>query len=428
MTFQSAPEDPEYTSEPKLLSPVSPKPLHYPVPENIPVLEKQIDQLFNQTATHMSEPTVSQTTGQTTQPVDTTIRDYISFTADDTAALSAPTSSISGGGVSMEEQAQSREATADKQMKLHLNTNSHQDIDVDHALALSNTKASHDSIPASSSTATIVAATPTVFPHDATSQSEPSQAHLALLPSAVPSEGDGASGVNYQSLLDSLSQSTSTAPNAEDVGMSNAASPPSTAQASALAPDALHSPSGSSAFAGLSAGLPPRPPPQEQPSIHPNYTHSSDIRDYHPHSHNPALLPSAPHTSPATYRPNAAPSQVYPAAPFQTAAPGANGLPPPPVASFQQPHPLPPAPAPTQSPMSQLRRQREMLESAREIKQAAGEALDDEDAPWTAERQRKYDQFLTEERRYVTEGNWEQFPNGSRLFVGMLYHVRGLVS
>lgn len=82
---------------------------------------------------------------------------------------------------------------------------------------------------------------------------------------------------------------------------------------------------------------------------------------------------------------------------------GANGLPAPPVASFQQ---------------------GVKLESQRERKQAAGETLDEDDQPWTPETQHRYDNFLTEERKYVTEGNWEQFPYGSRLFVGNLSSER----
>lgn len=41
-----------------------------------------------------------------------------------------------------------------------------------------------------------------------------------------------------------------------------------------------------------------------------------------------------------------------------------------------------------------------------------------EDRPWDAGVQRKYDNFIEEERKYVSEGRWEQFPNGARLFVG----------
>jgi hypothetical protein len=45
----------------------------------------------------------------------------------------------------------------------------------------------------------------------------------------------------------------------------------------------------------------------------------------------------------------------------------------------------------------------------------------DEDTPWGPEVQKKYDEFLRDERVYVTEGLWDRFPYGSRLFVGQ-YH------
>jgi nuclear polyadenylated RNA-binding protein 3 len=43
---------------------------------------------------------------------------------------------------------------------------------------------------------------------------------------------------------------------------------------------------------------------------------------------------------------------------------------------------------------------------------------DDVDKRWGPEVQRKYDAFLEQERKYVTEGLWDRFPNGSRLFIG----------
>lgn len=42
-----------------------------------------------------------------------------------------------------------------------------------------------------------------------------------------------------------------------------------------------------------------------------------------------------------------------------------------------------------------------------------------DEAPWAPEVQKKYDEFLQDERVYVTEGLWDRFPLGSRLFVGM---------
>jgi hypothetical protein len=60
------------------------------------------------------------------------------------------------------------------------------------------------------------------------------------------------------------------------------------------------------------------------------------------------------------------------------------------------------------------------IESRRESKMRDGRQPPPEDRPWDAEVQRKYDRFIEEERRYVSEGRWEMFPQGSRLFVGNL--------
>jgi hypothetical protein len=46
-----------------------------------------------------------------------------------------------------------------------------------------------------------------------------------------------------------------------------------------------------------------------------------------------------------------------------------------------------------------------------------------EDIRWPPEIQAEYDQFLHDERNYVTEGVWDRFPPGSRLFVGMILMI-----
>jgi hypothetical protein len=76
---------------------------------------------------------------------------------------------------------------------------------------------------------------------------------------------------------------------------------------------------------------------------------------------------------------------------------GANGLPPPPSASFQ--HGIPGYPLPSPS-LSQ-----------------PGNANDD-DGPFPPELEHPYEEFLQEERQNVTEAKWERFPDGSRLFIG----------
>jgi hypothetical protein len=41
-----------------------------------------------------------------------------------------------------------------------------------------------------------------------------------------------------------------------------------------------------------------------------------------------------------------------------------------------------------------------------------------DDGPFPPELERPYEEFLHDERINVSEGNWEKFPEGSRLFIG----------
>ncbi|GAB7352190.1 hypothetical protein MBLNU459_g2667t1 [Dothideomycetes sp. NU459] len=452
MNPQSPPQDPEYTSEPNVLSPVSPKPVHYPVPSNIPVLANQTDLAFNQTHAHMAEAAAQhqhshprphhQAGGQPTDEAGSSAAVVVpSATAPN--AVSEP-----GQPHAQPQQAWSRDggfrdetqgARADSELNNdhpnHASSDSHAAA-ATAAREPTQSQPSHDHRPRSTQTpsdSALPASNVTAQSHDAFLR-DFSYAEASGLTVGWPSGvGSNTGGVDYQTLLDNLSPATANAPQAEGLTVPTTASPssspaqPSPGSGSALSPTV--------GFGGLPASLPPRPPPQQQPSIHPNYTHTMDIRDYHPHSHAPGALPHAPPPSAAaaatstptttstTFRPNA--QLPFPAAPGQAASAGANGLPPPPVASFQQAQSqIDAVSAQSQSPASQAKQRQRELESQREIKQAAGEVLDDADAPWTPETQRLYDNFLGEERRYVTEGNWEQFPYGSRLFVGNLSSER----
>ncbi|KAK5126237.1 hypothetical protein LTR85_010472 [Meristemomyces frigidus] len=184
---------------------------------------------------------------------------------------------------------------------------------------------------------------------------------------------------------------------------------------------------------GLSAAppgaLPARPPPQEQPLIHPNYVHSQHIRDYHPHAAHSAFQPqpgqsgasgnvadpSSRNYVPPVYSPSSAsgaaaqtPQQFYPvqASPTSATPTIANNF----QSALQTPISAQGYPSMTNTP----------IESRRESKLAAGETPSADDRPWDASIQAKYDRFIEAERGYVSEGRWEQFPQGSRLFVGNL--------
>lgn len=182
------------------------------------------------------------------------------------------------------------------------------------------------------------------------------------------------------------------------------------------------------------SGLPPRPPPQEQPLINPNYAHSQHIRDYHPHAAHSASQPhghsgsqnnaadsnghsfAPPFGSPGA---NTQSSQGAPSgATYSPAVGGANG-------QAQGSHATSPASALSSLTPNQGTFPFQHAQSGSGSTSGAGAGRHagrrPEDRPWDAEVQRKYDRFLEEERRYVAEGRWEQFPQGSRLFVGEFY-------
>lgn len=213
-------------------------------------------------------------------------------------------------------------------------------------------------------------------------------------------------GVNYQTLLDNLSPPTATAPSAENITSITTAAP--SENTNPPRPSSVESPI---AALPIPAGLPPRPPPQEKPAIHPNYTPGEDIRSYHyPHSQT-----SNTHTSYSSQPSNSyRPSQGY-HHPAVGATVGANGLPPPPLATFQQP-----VPKPGQSQRSPRTEQNRPRGSSGRNGDKLGLSADKEEdeVPWSHDIERKYAQFLHDEAIYVAEGLWDRFPSGSRLFVG----------
>ncbi|SLM41203.1 RNA recognition motif domain [Lasallia pustulata] len=221
-------------------------------------------------------------------------------------------------------------------------------------------------------------------------------------------------GVNYQTLLDNLSPSTNTGPNAEHIISITTDSPTDTADT-----PTNNSANNPSAALPPAAGLPPRPPPQEKPAIHPNYTPGDDIRSYHlPRTQNTSANPTYTAQSSNSYRP----AQGFPHSIVAAGAPGTssapNGLPPPPLATFQQPPPN--ASQAHNSPSTQNFRQKDGSGKSEARSAVTADYDDDDVAPWPPEVQKKYDEFLRDERVFVTEGLWDRFPPGSRLFIGNL--------
>lgn len=210
--------------------------------------------------------------------------------------------------------------------------------------------------------------------------------------------GPNAAGVNFQTLLDNLSH------------------PPSDAATTGAAPSLVEGSSLHQAPTDESLQVLPTRSLQD-PSIHPHYASNDDLA-YH-------QLHPAPNTatSPAyaTQASNHAQQSFPPSMPPEGApgtGSGVGSLPPPPVASFQHTSASGADTQASQEALAQAAKKgRVEKQSVRTSKGA------DDDSPWGPEVQKKYDDFLHDERTYVTEGLWDRFPIGSRLFVGQFAHI-----
>ncbi|KAF7587005.1 hypothetical protein BBP40_007871 [Aspergillus hancockii] len=409
----------------KTLTPESPRPLHFAEPAKIPVLENQMDPVFNDTSTyekpesaflhidpssqygHYAGPgEVKGNYGSVQAPgqfqpqtqIQGSYHHYGSFPVED-GSMSKNTASSSHASLPSDQSAYASMATA--------TTSTIQGSEPNFFLTTappsdSATHIAHPfpDIPLSASHSTQSIPIASEIDHAASSWAASSAPQDRLDTHNNP-HNTGEDGVDFQNLLDNLPPSSTAAPSApaisEAVPLADAYADPQ-----ATTDEALQS----------SLGLPPRPPPQAKPSIHPNYNPSDDIRSYH------HLPPHASNAQPS-YSPQQSNYQSNPALPPLAAAgapgtsSGVSALPPPPVASFQQ---STPTTAETQTPSSPASNKsgRAERQQVRQSKSA------DEDTPWGPEVQKKYDEFLHNERVYVTEGLWDRFPAGSRLFVGNL--------
>ena len=386
------------------LTPVSPKPLHYPSPSNIPILEASMDPAFSDTVTQSM-----QTAQQATKPVDvpeplpsvaqhtlpvppTSTSNPASLaelasahhdndspedahmaddTAGDASAVLDPGSEVAPAlEASMSDPAS--EASQEPPSSLpgpdstspYETQPSENDQDPLSAVDTSpSTSAPAPSAPEDDSIDVAAAADAQIQP-DVSELTTLDTSGLPPKPIDTPNLADG--GVDYSAILANLSNVIASATPA-------GSSQPTPAPAPGSSP--------SSALPG-NPNLPPKPPAQEKPSIHPNYVPGDDLRNYHPHTQQ---------------RDNGAPYQQQPSAPPNITT---NNLPPPPHA-FQQPPPQ--SAISTSAPSASI-----------------PAYLDDEDAPFDPATQSLYDAFIAFERQNVHEGAWDRFPNGSRLFVGNL--------
>ncbi len=426
MTSTPLSEAPHYRT--KALTPESPVPLHVAEPQNIPVLQNQNDIAFNQMATHTEDPN----------------RFLVSASGGTNGLHQSVSKMIPSATQSAEPNTDKtdQENREDLEIGTKVNGSDEHSVDLGNEIAKPDefnpsqnnfTSTDQPSLPmgASEPLATNTQFNLTYLPQPQTYKPNsnilqddfsPSKRSDIVPVSQGPDTGvaqvvgysdvDGRTynpdvngeGVNYQALLDTISSSASTATPAEKnysintapSSISNAPSPSSAQTPIATLP--------------IPAGLPPRPPPQEKPAIHPNYIPGEDIRSYHnppPQSSNtPASYNAQPSSS---YRP----PQGYPHS--NSVAP--NGLPPPPLATFQQSMSKPNQPQ--RSPQTSQYRQRDNYgKDGGKPATLTNEANDEH--PKRPDIERQYNDFLHDEEIYVSEGTWDRFPQGSRLFVGEL--------
>lgn len=214
-------------------------------------------------------------------------------------------------------------------------------------------------------------------------------------------------GIDFQSLLDNITTSASTAPSGPTFTATTSSpsnNPIIQEQQQTSSPSIL-----------ASADLPPRPPPQELPAFNFGYSPTNDFHDYNQplnQNVNQAAPPYATHQQGGHLNPSVAAPGVPPGS-----SSGVNGLPPPPIATFQQHQQQ------NSAISSDLANQSGHKSGRAERHGGRPSNYTDDEAPWPPDIQRKYDEFLRDERVYVTEGLWDRFPPGSRLFVGMFRRI-----
>lgn len=198
-----------------------------------------------------------------------------------------------------------------------------------------------------------------------------------------------ADGVDYQSLLDTISQSASTAPAADAVtALTTEAPVPDTSHASSLP-----------SF----PGLPPKPPPLQTQSAS-AFSSSLDPTQYIPQPNaasGASQISQSAFASGYDYNTNGTKSSINTAEPVDLAVPNPFDV------------------GITNEQAIALHMQNNQSDSK---PRSPGDrsAHEPADRPWSPKTQAIYDAFLEDERRYVTEGIWDRFPFGSRLFVGNL--------
>ena len=453
MTSSPPEEAPHYNG--KVTTPESPLPLHIPEPSNIPVLENQIDPIFNLMSTHLDKPASyahMQSVATSRAPLQQhSMNDVDSHTQATDLAIDTDTTTMNGTAEAINDilpaaiqgQASSHQPNGSFSTPLQQNSLiSPVQPSSGHEVSTSATSPSgYDPL---ISNPTVAETEPNdAFPTTAAIQ-DPNQSFVASQTQVIKpqtSQSADANGLNsdqqalqparqqndsadtdmtdgnaiFQTLLDTLSPTTNThiGPNPEKTNQSQVHDPSkfdnSVDASEPSAPDSIDNPLST---IPTPAGLPPRPPPQEKPTIHPHYEPNQDISSYH-------ITPAAQstsHISPVTPAGGTQAGSQFIAETLQD-KPAANGLPPPPsLTALQQ------APASDEQPSANPQNIRDaQVTGSQSLEDAMPREDNDMEVQWSADVERIWQEFLQAEAIYVSDGTWDRFPQGSRLFVGNLF-------
>lgn len=368
-------------------TPESPRPVYIPEPANIPVLMNQMDPVFNDTATYnipnnqSFSPYTESLAEQGLQNPPTDEHDLVQsfFREAENQAAAEPIVTQVQSDVPVATATVNETATYVPKFPSNENTNTQ----ANQTQLLEENK----SYESQNTTSEQPAASPQVLqsqqeanPDDHMIDDKPRDGNEDGQPqkneSSIP-EAEG--GVDYQSLLDTIAQSASTAPSAESLTV------PTTA--ASQAPDTAHSlPS--------IPGLPAKPPPQENPIEFPSFSYTRYANGDQTQTETIANADQGQNQDQA--QTSTEQNGLTNPQAFNEQASAMNG--------FNQ--------TSTQQNSHSTAPGTDIIDIRR--------SQDPNERPWTPRTQSIYDQFLEDERRYVTEGIWDKFPTGSRLFVGNL--------
>ena len=362
-------------------TPESPRPVHIPEPSNIPVLRNQMDPVFNDTATYNIpndqnfSPYSNRDVNQASQDEHDAVQNFLRGAEAESSFAQKPFSYplVPDGDVANPLVAQPA-LMSDPVVP----SSSNQNVAAPPADSSNALHALHSNL----------VPVPSADPEASFAQVEDTSVQpnvgsgnaAATIGASQAVQGQSEGGVDYSSLLASITRSVSTAPAIEPITAPTTAAPGTDQTTHSLS---------------SVPGLPPKPPAQQLPPEAAGLLDQNDASTTLTiQTGNPFQRASNGDSDQATAEPSSSQQgnhDVSSAIPLDESAYNPNAYP---------PHIDTSAPAEYANQMSEVN-------SATE-------------RPWTPGTQRVYDQFLDDERRYVTEGIWDKFPLGSRLFVGNL--------